>query len=130
MFMNLLLKPCSSLILDDVQKNWILKSPNHKKSFSFTLKSLLKLSVWQFQFWLHWGFLCTFYSLQKMKKILKSLQRKRRNCKRTKTIILTVFMLKLKNFIINFSFQKSTETIVDQKKPIWYIFFNFYCIFM
>ena len=54
---------------------------------------------------LYWGFLCTFHSLQRTKKIAKSLQRKQRNCERTKMIILTVFMLELKDLIINFSIQ-------------------------
>ena len=57
--------------------------------------------------------------------LLKSLQRKRRNCERTITIILTVYMLKLKDFVINFSFQQSTETIVNQKTLFGIFFSNF-----
>ena len=79
---------------------------------------------------LYWGFLCTFHSLQRTKKILKSLQRKRRNCERTKMIILTVFMLKLKDFYHKFQFSVVNRNHSRSNTLVLCIFFNFNCRLM
>ena len=68
-----------------------------------------------------------FILCKEAKKISKSLQRKRRNCERKRMKILTLFKLELKDLIIYFGFQRSTETIVDQK-TLFGIFFSIFIV--